>query len=662
MSYFKIKCCIQLTVWLLLNFTVFGQQRIDSLYFILKSNPTNLTALNDLSAALTKSAPIEADSLAMIALELAKSQKNLQEEARAAVNIVNAAWTTRDFQKLLEHAELAAECYKQMGEPLESARYLNDAALAAYEIDLYEVSLKNYRETLEILLEIEDEENIPSVLVNIAQVYEMIGDYDSSIYFSNQVIGLSQMPGFEIELSSAYSNLGLIYKKTGEFDKALEKYKAAYDISVAQSDSGMMATDLNNIAALYTHWKKYALARDYLEQALAIYQKAGKMDAIEIALNNIAHILQYEGKYDSALVMYHESLSIARKMGRTGSVAVKLSNIGTLYFELKNYDSAIIYQKEALDISQSVGRKDATCKMLHNLGDIYLAKDQLGQAGKYYDEAQLCAEELNARTTLEMVFKSKAELYEKLGNPQKALEYHRMYVAVKDSIFTAESTEKLAEMEAIYKNEKKQKEIELLMKDKALNQERIRKNQLMLYWIGSGLLIFLVATAIITALFVQKSKSNRKLVEKNLELMRKEECDELNVLMKTTTEISEEEKTRLVSELEALIKNEKIFTIRQLTLNDLAVRLNSNTSYLSSIINNDFGQPFKEFINHYRIREAQKMFTKGDHKTMTIEAIANTVGFNSRSTFHTVFRKFTGVTPTVFIRNIEKIAAEASDS
>lgn len=655
MSYFKIKCCFQLTLWLLLNLTVFGQHRIDSLYFSLKSNPKNLIVLNDLSEALAESAPKEADSLAMIALELAKSQKNLPEEARAAVNIVNAAWTTRDFQKLLEHAELAADCYKKLGEPLESARYLNDAALAAYEIDLYEVSLKNYRKTLEILLELEDEENIPSVLVNMAQVYGMLGDYDSSIYFSNQVIGLSQIPGFEIELSSAYSNLGLIYKKTGEFDKALEKYKIAYDISVSQRDSNMMAIDLNNIAALYSHWEKYTLARDYFERALAIYQKSGKWDGVEVAMNNIAHILQKEGKYDSALVMYHEALAIARKMGRTGSVAVKMSNIGTLYFELKNYDSAIIYQNEALKISQSIGRKDAVCKTLQNLGEIYLAKDDLILAGKYFDEAQLCAEELNAKTTLEKVFKSKSELQEKLENPEKALEYHKMYVAVKDSIFTAESQEKLAEMEAFYKNEKKQKEIELLMKDKALNQERIRKNQLMLYWIGSGLLIFLVATAIITALFIQKSKSNRKLVEKNLELIRHQECD-LVPQGNNSLSINEEEKSRLLKELTHLIRKEKVFTQKQLTLNDLADMLNTNTTYLSHIINTDFNLPFTDFLNQMRIQESQKLFVAGRHKTMTIEAIADTVGFHSRSNFNVQFKKFAGVTPSVFIKNLTSVS------
>ncbi|MBE0638423.1 MAG: tetratricopeptide repeat protein [Bacteroidales bacterium] len=655
MSCFKIKCCFQLTVLLLLNLTVFGQHRIDSLYFILKSNPKNLTVLNDLSEALTQSAPIEADSLAQIALKLAKSQKKLQEEARAAVNIVNAAWVTRDFQKLLEHAELAAGLYEQLNEPLESARYLNDAALAAYEIDLYEVSLKNYRKALEILLELEDDENIPSVLVNIAQVYDMMGSYDSAIYFSNQAIGLSQIPGYESELGSAYSNLGLVYKKMGEFDKALENYKKAYDLSVTQSDSNMMAIDLNNIASLYSHWEKYMLARDYFEQALTIYQKSGKWDGVEIAMNNIANILQNEGKYDSALVMYHESLAIARKMGRTGSVAVKLSNIGTLFYELKNYDSAIVYQNEALEISQSIGRKDAVCKTLQNLGDIYLAKDELNLAGKYFDEAQLCAEELNAKTTLEKIFKSKSELQEKLGNPEKALEYHKMYVAVKDSVYTAESQEKLAEMEAIYENEKKQKEIELLMKDKELNRERIRKSQLMLYWIGSGLLILLAATGVITALFIQKVKSNRKLVEKNLELIKHQECD-LVPQGNNSLSINEEEKSRLLKELTHLIRKEKVFTQKQLTLNDLADMLNTNTTYLSHIINTDFNLPFTDFLNQMRVQESQKLFVTGRHKTMTIEAIADMVGFHSRSNFNVQFKKFAGVTPSVFIKNLTSVS------
>lgn len=631
-----------------------GQNKTDSLYRVLEQNPSHLNAINELSEILTESSPDLSDSLAFIALSIAEQQNDNNEKVRALINIVNAAWAKRDFKKVLDFAHKVSELYKQLDQPLESARYLNDAAIAAYEIDLYTVSLNNYRAILEILLRIEDNENIPSVLVNMAQVYEKTGQFDSAIYYNKQAIGLSQLPGFEPELSSAYANLGLVYKKMGDFDKALEKYKSAYDISVTQNDPDMMAVDLNNIAALYSHWEKYTLARDYLEQAMDIYLKSGKMDGAEITMGNIAFILQKEGKYDSALTMFRDALAIADKMKRTGSVAIKLSNIGTLFYELRSYDSAIYYQKKALATFQHLGLKEALCKTLQNLGDIHLAKSELDLAAKYFDQAQLLAEEIQSKTILEKIYKSKTELQVNLGNPGKALEYHKKYVAVKDSIFTVESREKLAEMEAKYKNEKKQQEIELLIKDKKLSQAKIKKSQLTLYWIGTGLMILLAATAITSVLYLQKIKSNRKLVEKNLELIKLQECNLMAIKINNhhSLSINEEEKSRLLKELTYLIRDKKIFTKKKLTLNELAEKLNTNTTYLSHIINSDYNLSFADFLNQLRIQESQKFFMAGKHKNMTIEAIAETVGFHSRSSFNVQFKKFSGVTPSVFINNL----------
>jgi tetratricopeptide (TPR) repeat protein len=653
LNYYKLLFAIALHF---LTSTSVGQNKTDSLYRVLEQNPSNVSAINHLSEIFTESSPGLSDSLAFIALSLAQQQNDNNEKVRALVNIMNAAWAKRDFKKIMDFAHKASELYKQLGQPLESARYLNDAAIAAYNIDLYEVSLKNYKAILEILLEIGDSENIPSVLVNMAQVYEKTGMFDSAIYYNNQVIGLSQMPGFETELSAAYANLGLVYKKMGDFEKALEKYKSAYEISVAQNDPNLMADDLNNIAALYSHWENYELARDYLEQARDIYEKSGKKDGVEVAMSNIAFILQKEGKYDSALTMFRDALAIAEKMKRPGSVAIKLSNIGTLFYELGNYDSAIYYQTNALTIFQNLGHKEALCKTIQNLGDIHLAKNELDLAKKYFDEAHLLAEEIRSKTILEKVYQGKTELQVKLGNPGKALEYHKKYVAVKDSIFTVESREKLAEMEARYKNEKKQQEIELLIKDKKLSQAKIRKNQLKLYWIATGLLILLAATAMITVLYLQKIKSNRKLVEKNLKLIKLQECNLATIKINNNNSLSinEAEKTRLLKELTHLISDKKIFTRKKLTLNELAEKLDTNTTYLSHIINSDFHLTFADFLNQLRVQESQKFFMAGKHKNMTIEAIAETVGFHSRSSFNVQFKKFSGVTPSVFIKNLSE--------
>jgi len=142
-----LKSLRKIGVLLLILFTIGGmsQSRSDSLLQELKKNPRNANLLNRISESLAETNPRASDSLASIALINANLEENILEQARSLSNIANAAWGVRDFCRAMEFAEKAADAYQQLYEPLESARYLNDAALAAHELDQYEKSLLYYR-------------------------------------------------------------------------------------------------------------------------------------------------------------------------------------------------------------------------------------------------------------------------------------------------------------------------------------------------------------------------------------------------------------------------------------------------------------------------------------------------------------------------------------
>ena len=116
-----------------------------------------------------------------------------------------------------------------------------------------------------------------------------------------------------------------------------------------------------------------------------------------------------------------------------------------------------------------------------------------------------------------------------------------------------------------------------------------------------------------------------------------------------SSSLSNDEKQRIAKELKDLLENKRIFLDNHLSLDDLAIELNTNRQYLSQIINEIYNNNFYQLINKYRIEEAEKMFFNKKHKQMTIMGIANSVGFNSKSTFYTLFKKNTGYTPSEFI-------------
>lgn len=108
-------------------------------------------------------------------------------------------------------------------------------------------------------------------------------------------------------------------------------------------------------------------------------------------------------------------------------------------------------------------------------------------------------------------------------------------------------------------------------------------------------------------------------------------------------------KETIAKELKLYLEKEKPYLNSNLRLNDLSQALNINRQYLSQIINEVYKQNFYTLINTYRINEAKQLFYEKKHKELSIMGIANSVGFNSKSTFNTLFKKLTGNTPSEFI-------------
>ncbi|WP_276965984.1 helix-turn-helix domain-containing protein [Chryseobacterium sp.] len=73
---------------------------------------------------------------------------------------------------------------------------------------------------------------------------------------------------------------------------------------------------------------------------------------------------------------------------------------------------------------------------------------------------------------------------------------------------------------------------------------------------------------------------------------------------------------------------------------------------LSLLINHQLGQHFYDFVNTYRIENAMNMLKDETKSKVTILEILYEVGFNSKSSFNTAFKKHTGTTPTLYRKNL----------
>ncbi len=114
---------------------------------------------------------------------------------------------------------------------------------------------------------------------------------------------------------------------------------------------------------------------------------------------------------------------------------------------------------------------------------------------------------------------------------------------------------------------------------------------------------------------------------------------------KGSTLTSEQKQTTLLR-LQKLMNINKPFLSSNFSLPDLAQSLNVSVHILSQVINDSLGKSFFEMVAEYRVEEAKQLLK--DQPNIKIEEIAEQVGYNSKSSFNTAFKKITGKTPSEY--------------
>ena len=112
--------------------------------------------------------------------------------------------------------------------------------------------------------------------------------------------------------------------------------------------------------------------------------------------------------------------------------------------------------------------------------------------------------------------------------------------------------------------------------------------------------------------------------------------------------ISDEERKRMIENLNLHMRTRRPWLEPELSLEELSAQMAIKPRMLSQLINETLKQNFFDFVNRYRIEEAKRLLTNPADKKITVLEVLYEVGFNSKSSFNTLFKKYTGLTPSEF--------------
>ncbi|WP_420603257.1 helix-turn-helix domain-containing protein [Flagellimonas sp.] len=111
--------------------------------------------------------------------------------------------------------------------------------------------------------------------------------------------------------------------------------------------------------------------------------------------------------------------------------------------------------------------------------------------------------------------------------------------------------------------------------------------------------------------------------------------------------LSEDKRKAIAEELTLQMEKEKLYGNPELNIGDLAKLMDLTSKEISQTINQTFNQHFFDFVNSYRIDAAKKLLSNPE-VNLTVQEIMYDVGFSSKSSFNTIFKKKTGLTPSEF--------------
>ncbi|CAM1341657.1 helix-turn-helix domain-containing protein [Tenacibaculum amylolyticum] len=128
----------------------------------------------------------------------------------------------------------------------------------------------------------------------------------------------------------------------------------------------------------------------------------------------------------------------------------------------------------------------------------------------------------------------------------------------------------------------------------------------------------------------------------------------VDVHLQTSKEVEKETITNPseITMLKEYMEQNEPYLDPTLTIRNLAAQMQMPMRDVSVLINQNLNQHFFDFINQYRIEKAKKLLTDTQQPKLTVLEILYQVGFNSKSSFNTAFKKYTGKTPTQYRKSV----------
>lgn len=430
-------------------------------------------------------------------------------------------------------------------------------------------------------------------------------------------------------------------KYEADYSKALKYLKNGYEYYDSIGDRINQSLILNNISILYLQ-KSDTTGYSYAVKAYQLSSSLGDPYSKCLSTITLSRMEYLTGKLEEALRHCDEAMSYIMSHEELGIQQVEAYlTAGDIYTAKDDFRKADSCFSKAFETLDEIADESVHTKLYLSYGDFLFKSGKTKEARDSYLSGIRIAESNNSIDNVYMLYLGLSKAYESLGDKDKALYYYKKYYEASTAAFNHYKEKEFNQLLNDYEKIKYEKDLQ----QKELEISNSRKTIII---ISAILAITLVITLALVYTYKKKDRMYTILVRRHQESLR-----QIEYIEKLETEKSENEDSKSQSEielfnrLENLMKTKKMFKETELTLDKIAVELDSNRTYVSSVINKYSGMTFPNYLNKYRINEAISIISDPDTEVV-LKAVCREIGYKSMSAFYRAFQKETGCTPSVY--------------
>ncbi|GAB2475248.1 hypothetical protein GCM10011375_23510 [Hymenobacter qilianensis] len=392
-------------------------------------------------------------------------------------------------------------------------------------------SLKQARLALKAATNAKNAPQAAAAQLQVGRAYEALRRYDEAVPHFAAALRYHVRTRNAYKAASVRYALGSAQFSQGDTGKARETYLLALkSFTVLQNLAGV-AQGYELLGHLYTSEAKWPQALKSHEQALVTWQKAGNEYQTVVAMNNMAHVHRQQRHYSRALYHLQRAYRKALEYQDSACTGQTLTSIGQVYQAMNNQEVAMGFYTQALTNLPPTTAPGYVADLLHSLAT---AHDSIGnheQASAYLQQALPLARKARALGRVSSIYQSLSNLYQRDNRYSLSLEALRHYADLQDSVFAEQRSAQVAELQTRYETEKKEREIQLLTKDRQIQASQLRRQQLLRNVLLTGTVVLIALAIILYRSRRRHRRLNGLLQQQNVDIQAQR--DELGRLNRT---------------------------------------------------------------------------------------------------------------------------------